>query len=102
MGRGLVTTAAKLSTLWGCVAEGEAQLTLDVLVKGPVRSPLLTSSRSFGLLPMTLLPVSGSRGMRTMKIILVLVVVPVAVRDLIVVRTTSVTAKIRVMMCWAR
>jgi len=67
-----------------------------------VRSPLLTSSRSFGLLPMTLLPVRGIRGMRTMKIILVLVVVPVAVGDLIAVRTTSVTAKIRVMMCWAR
>jgi len=40
MGRGLVTTAVKLSTLWGCVAEGEAQLTLDVLLKRPVRRSL--------------------------------------------------------------
>jgi hypothetical protein len=32
MSRGLLATAVKLSALRGCVAEGEAQLTLDVLL----------------------------------------------------------------------
>ena len=67
IGKGLVTAAVKLNTLWGCVAEVEAELTLDVLLKWPVRRPLPRTSRLSGLPPMTLLPVHGSRGMKTMK-----------------------------------
>ena len=67
MGRGLVTTAAKLSTLQCCVDKEEAQLTLDVLLKRSVRRPLSTSNRPSGLLAMTMLPVHGGRGMRAMK-----------------------------------
>jgi hypothetical protein len=91
--RGLVTTAAKQSTLWGCVAEGEVYLTFDVLLKGPVRRPLPSSSRSSGLLPMTLLPVYGSRGMRAIKIRPVMTAILVAVGAPVAKGTTSVTAK---------
>ena len=72
MGKGLVITAAKLSTLRCCVIEGEAQLTLDVLLKRSVRRPLSTSSRLSALLP-----VRRSRGIRATKIRPAMVVVPV-------------------------
>jgi len=39
MGRGLLATTTKLGTLRGCVAEGEAQMTHDVMLKIPVRRP---------------------------------------------------------------
>ena len=96
--RGLMTTAAKLSTLWGCMAEEEVQLTLVVLLKRSVTRPLPTSSRPSRLLPMTLLPVCGSRGMRTMKIRHVMVVVPVVIGAPVVTRMTSVMTKIRVVL----
>ena len=89
MGRGLVMTAAKLSTLRCCVIEGEAQLTLDMLLKRSVRRPLSTSSRSSALLP-----VRGSRGIRAMKIRPAMVVVPVVVGAPTAAGTTSVTTKI--------
>jgi len=36
----LLSTAAKLSALRGCVSEGEAELTFDVMLKGLARRPL--------------------------------------------------------------
>ena len=48
-----------------------------------------------GLLLITLLPVCGSRGIKTIKIS-VLVVMMVVVGTLVVMRTTSIMAKIRV------
>jgi hypothetical protein len=47
---------------------------------------------------MTLLLIRESRGMRTMKIRLVIVIVPVAFGALVVAGTTSVTAKTRVVL----
>jgi len=78
------------------VAKVVAELTLDVLLKWLVRRPLPRTSRPCGLLPMTLLLVHGSRGMRTTEIRPVLAAVPVAVRVPVTARTTSVTAKIGV------
>jgi len=89
MGKGLVITAAKLSTLRCCVIEGEAQLTLDVLLKRSVRRPLSTSSRLSALLP-----VRRSRGIRATKIRPAMVVVPVVVGAPATMGTTSVTTKI--------
>jgi len=63
-----------------------------------MRRPLPTSSRSSGLLPMTLLPVYGSRGMRATKIRPIMVVVPVVVEVPVATGTTSVKAKTRVML----
>jgi len=98
IGKGLVTAAVKLNTLWGCVAEIETELILDVLLKWPVRRPLPRTSRPSGLLPMTLLPVPGSRGMKTTKIRHVLAAVLVVVGAPVATRTTSVTAKIEVVL----
>jgi hypothetical protein len=40
MGSRLLSTAAKLRALRDCVAKGEAEQTLDVLIKKLVRRPL--------------------------------------------------------------
>jgi hypothetical protein len=65
MSRRLVVAAAKLSTLGGGVADGEAKLTLDSLLKRLVRRPLPRTNRSSGLLSVALLPVYKSRRMNT-------------------------------------
>jgi len=58
-----------------------------------MRVPLPTSSRPSGLLPMTLVLVRGSRGMRTMKIKPVMVVIPITVGALVATGMTSIMAK---------
>jgi hypothetical protein len=80
------------------VTEEEAQLTLDVLLKRSMRRPLPRTSRPSGLLLVTLLPVSGSRGMKTTKIKPVLAAIPVVVGVLVAVRTTSITAEIEAVL----
>ena len=89
-----MTTAAKLSTLQSGVAEREAWLALDVLLRRSVRRPLFTSSEQSALLPVILLPVCESRGRRGMKIKPTMAIVPVIVRAPVAAGTTSVTAKI--------
>jgi hypothetical protein len=98
IGRWLLSTAAKLGMLKGCVAEGETKLTLDVMLKRPVRRPLFRIRGTPVLLLVALLPVSGSRGMKAMKIRPMLVVVAVAVWMLVATRPTSVTTKVRVVL----
>lgn len=74
----LVATVAKLS-ISGCgMVEGEAELTLDDLLKRPVRRPLPRTSR-----PSSLLLACRGRRMNTTKIKLVLVVIPTAVGALV-------------------
>jgi len=60
------------------MVKGEAELTLDDLLKRPVRRPLPRTSRPSGLL----LACRGRR-MNTTKIKLVLVVIPTAVGALV-------------------
>jgi len=79
MGRRLLSIATKLSVLSGFMAEGEVELTLDVLLKRLVRRPLWRTRWPFVLLPVALLSVSGSIALKAMKIRVVLVVVEVAV-----------------------
>jgi len=79
MSRGMVAAAAKLSTLRGGVAEGEVELTLDSLLKRPVRRPPPRTSRPSRLLPVALLLVCRGRRMNNLKISLVLVVIPTTV-----------------------
>ena len=79
MNRRLVAAASKLSTLGGGVAEGEAELTLDGLLKRPVRRPLPKTNRPSGLLPVTLFQFCKGRRMNTMKIRPVLVVISTVV-----------------------
>jgi len=81
----LVVVAAKLSTLGGGVAEEEVELTLNGLLKKPMRSPLLRTSRPSGLLPVTLLPVSRGRRMNIMKMRHALVVILIVVGALVAV-----------------
>jgi len=75
MSRGLVVAVAKLSTLRVIVAEGEAELTLDSLLKRLVRRPLPRTNRPFGLLPVALLLVCRGRRMNNLKINRVLAVI---------------------------
>jgi hypothetical protein len=79
MRRGLVAATVKLSTLGGGVAEEEAELTFDSLLKRLVRRPLPRTSRPSGLLLVTLLPVCKGRRMNTMKIRPVLAAIPTTV-----------------------
>jgi len=79
MNRRLVAAASKLSTLEGGVAEGEAELTFDGLLKRPVRRPLPKTNRPSGLLPVTLFQFCKGRRMNTMKIRPVLDVISTAV-----------------------
>jgi len=79
MSRGMVAATAKLSTLRGGVAEEEAELTLDSLLKRPVRRPLPKTSRPSCLLPVALLLVCRGRRMNNLKISLVLAVIPTTV-----------------------
>jgi len=53
---------------------------------------------SSGLLPMTLLPVHGNRGMKALKIRLVVIVVPIVVGAPVVAGATFVMTKIRVVL----
>jgi len=94
MGTRLLSTAAKLKALRGGVAKGEATLTLNALLKGPVRRPLRRTIVPYILLPIALLPVGGSKALRTMNVIPVVVVVAVAIRTLVVMRMTSVTIEV--------
>jgi len=55
MGSRLLFTAVKLSTLRGCVAKEEAEQTLDVLLKRPVRRPLRKTRVLYVLLLVALL-----------------------------------------------
>ena len=75
------------------MAKREAKLTHDVLLKRLVRRPLPRTSRSFGLLPVTLLPASENREMRTMKIIHVLAAMSVIIGAPVVARMTFITTK---------
>jgi len=94
MGSRLLSTAAKLKALRGGVVKGEATLTLNALLKGPVRRPLRRTIVPYILLPVALLPVGGSKALRAMNVILVVVVVAVAIRTLVVMRMTSVTIEV--------
>ena len=73
-------------------------MTLDVLFKGPMRKPLPRVSRLSGLLPITLLLIHGSREIRTIKIRLVFVAVPIAIRALVAAITNPIIAKIKVVL----
>jgi hypothetical protein len=77
------------------VVEGEAQLTLDILLKKLVRGPLSRLRGVPVLLIVALPPVSKSRGMEAKVVTLVLVV---AVGMLIATRMTPVTTKIGVVL----
>ena len=59
MGRRLLSFATKLSVLKGCMAEGEVELTFDVLLKGLVRRPLWRTRGPSVLLLVALLLVGG-------------------------------------------
>ena len=78
------------------MAEEEAQLTLDVLLKRSVRRPLLKTRGPFSLLLVALCLVSGSKGMRIRKIRHVMVFVAVVVGTPVATRTTSITVEIGV------
>jgi hypothetical protein len=80
------------------MAEGEAQLTLDVLLKRSVRRPLFKTSRSSSLLLVTLLPVYRNKGMKIMKIKHVLTVMPDVVGVLVVARMTFIMIEIGVVL----
>ena len=58
MGSRMLSIAAKLSILRGCVTEEEAELTLDVLLKGPLRRPLQRTRVHSVMLSVALLLVS--------------------------------------------
>jgi hypothetical protein len=77
------------------VVEGEAQLTLDILLKKLVRGPLSRLRGVPVLLIVALPPVNKSRGMEAKVVTLVLVV---AVGMLIATRMTPVTTKIGVVL----
>ena len=77
------------------MVEGEAQLTLDILLKKLVRGPLSRLRGVPVLLIVALPPVSKSRGMEAKVVTLVLVV---AVGMLIATRMTPVTTKIGVVL----
>jgi hypothetical protein len=81
------------------VVEGEAQLTLDILLKKLVRGPLSRLRGVPVLLIVALPPVSKSRGMEAKVVTLVLVV---AVGMLIATRMTPVTTKIGVVLRFGR
>lgn len=76
------------------MAEREVDLTLDVLLKGSMRRSLRRAKVPFILLPVAVHLVGVSRPLKTMKIILILVVVgtPGATK------TTSITAKAGVVL----
>jgi hypothetical protein len=80
------------------MTDGKAQLTLYVLLKKLVKRPLPRTSRSSGMLPITLLPVYESRGMKTMKVRPVLATMSVAIEAPVAAKTTSITTKIRVVL----
>jgi len=98
MSRGLVVAVAKLSTLRGVVAEGEAELTLDNLLKRPVRRPLPRTNRLSGLLPVALLLVCRGRRMNNLKISLVLAVIPTTIEALGAAWPASITAEIKLVL----
>jgi hypothetical protein len=83
MSRRLVAPTAKLSTLGGDMAEKEAELILDNLLKRLVRRPLPRTSRPSGLLPVTLFPVCRGKRMNTLKIRPVLAIIPTVVGVLV-------------------
>jgi hypothetical protein len=80
------------------MTDGEAQLTLYVLFKRLVKRPLPRTNRSSGMLPVTLLPVYDSRGMKTMKVRPMLATMSVAIGAPIAAKTNFITVKIRVML----
>ena len=76
------------------MVEGEAQLTLDILLEKLMRGPLSRLRGVPVLLIVALPPVSKSRGMEAKVVTLVLVVVVVAVGMLVATRMTPVTTEI--------
>jgi len=72
------------------------QLILYVLLKRLVKRPLPRTSKSSAMLPVTLLLVYESRGMKTMKVRLVLATMSVAIGAPVAAKRTSITVKIRV------
>lgn len=73
-------------------------MTLDILLKKLVRGPLSRSHKAFVLLPVNLPLVGRSRGMESIVIRPVLVVVIVVVGMLVTTRTSPITTKIGVVL----
>jgi hypothetical protein len=76
------------------VTEREAELTLDILLKGLLRRPLQRTRVPSVMLPVTLLPVSVSRPLKTMKVRPVLVAVAVAIGTQVAMKMTFVTTEV--------
>jgi hypothetical protein len=60
VGRGLLVTALKLCIMWSCVAKGEVQLSLDILLRKPVTGPLSKPRGAPVPLLIALPPVTGA------------------------------------------
>ena len=84
----------KLNALRCCVAKREAELTLDVFLKGLVRRPLRRTRVLSVLLPVTLLLLDGNRALKTMKVIPMLVAIMVVVGTLVSKKIAYVMAKV--------
>lgn len=87
-----------LDTLRGYIAEREAQLTFDGLLKRPMRGTLSRSRRSSILLPIALPPIDRSREMEAADFMHVLMDVIVVVKTSVAMRMAPITAKIRVVL----
>ena len=98
VGRGLLATTVKIYTLRSCVAEGEAQLTLGILLKGPIKGQLSRPRRAPILLQDTLPLVCKSKGMEAMKVRSILMAMMIVVGMQVATRTTPIKAKIRVLL----
>lgn len=88
-----------LDTLRGYIAEREAQLKFDSLLKRPMRGTLSRSRRSSVLLPIALPPIDRSREMEAVYFMHVLMDVIVVVKTSVAMRMAPITSsKIRVVL----
>ena len=92
---------AKLRALRGWMAKGEAELTLDIILKGVVRRPPWRANIPSILLSLALLPVGVNRPLKATKIIHVLVAVTV-IGTLAAMKTSFVTIEIRIVAIGGR